>query len=127
MPVDHIHLLDHVLQEVLIDENHLQARIAELGEEISKDYSGIKDLLLVCILKGGVLFLTDLMRQISIPHAIDFMAVSSYGASVRQTTGVVRIDMDLRQDVEGRHIILVEDIIDSGTTLSYIVRMLRAR
>jgi hypoxanthine phosphoribosyltransferase len=127
MTVDHVHLLDHVLEEVLIDEPTLQARIAELGAQISKDYGDAKDLLLVCILKGGVMFLTDLMRQLSIPHAIDFMAVSSYGANARQTTGVVRIDLDLRQDIEGRHVLLVEDIIDSGTTLAYIMRLLRAR
>jgi len=93
---------------------------------ISADYAG-KDLLLVCILKGGVLFLTDLMRHITVPHAIDFMAVSSYGAGSRESTGAVRILMDLETDIVGRSVLLVEDIIDSGHTLSYITRVLGAR
>jgi hypoxanthine phosphoribosyltransferase len=104
----------------------LQSRIAELGQQISQDYAG-RDLLLVCILKGGVLFLTDLMRNITIPHAINFMAVSSYGAGSRESTGAVRILMDLETNIEGRNVLLVEDIIDSGHTLAYITRVLRAR
>jgi len=114
------------LGEILISSDQLQARIAELGAQISADYAG-KDLLLVCILKGGVLFLTDLMRQITVPHAINFMAVSSYGAGSRESTGAVRILMDLETDIVGRNVLLVEDIIDSGHTLSYIERVLRAR
>ena len=114
------------LGEVLISSEQLQARIAELGQAISADYAG-KDLLLVCILKGGVLFLADLMRHITAPHAIDFMAVSSYGAGSRESTGAVRILMDLETDIVGRNVLLVEDIIDSGHTLSYITRVLRAR
>ncbi len=114
------------LQEVLISSEQLQARIAELGAQISGDYAG-KDLLLVCILKGGVLFLTDLMRQVTIPHSIDFMAVSSYGIGGRESSGAVRILMDLESDIVGRHVLLVEDIIDSGRTLDYITRVLRAR
>ena len=114
------------LGEVLITSEQLQKRIAELGTQISADYAG-KDLLLVCILKGGVLFLTDLMRHIAVPHAIDFMAVSSYGAGTRESTGVVRILMDLEIDISGRNVMLVEDIIDSGHTLDYITRVLRAR
>ena len=114
------------LGEILITSEQLQARIAELGAQISADYTG-KDLLLVCILKGGVLFLTDLMRQITVPHAINFMAVSSYGAGSRESTGAVRILMDLETDIVGRNVLLVEDIIDSGHTLSYIERVLRAR
>lgn len=127
MSIDFRSLLSDVLEEILIDEATLQARVAELGAQISHDYAGVDDLLMVCILKGGVVFLTDLMRHITVPHAIDFMAVSSYGIQARQSTGVVRIDMDLRQDIEKRHILIVEDIIDSGTTLAYIVRMLEAR
>jgi hypoxanthine phosphoribosyltransferase len=114
------------LGEILISSEQLQARIAELGQAISADYAG-KDLLLVCILKGGVLFLTDLMRHITAPHAIDFMAVSSYGVGSRESTGAVRILMDLETDIVGRNVLLVEDIIDSGHTLNYITRVLRAR
>ena len=114
------------LGEILISSEQLQARMAELGQAISADYAG-KDLLLVCILKGGVLFLTDLMRHITAPHAIDFMAVSSYGAGSRESTGAVRILMDLETDIVGRNVLLVEDIIDSGHTLNYITRVLRAR
>ncbi len=114
------------LEEKLITEAQLQARIKELGQQISQDYQG-KDLLLLCILKGGVLFLTDLMRQISIPHEIDFMAVSSYGRSVREATGVVRIVKDLDEPIDHRHVLIVEDIIDSGHTLDYITRNLTTR
>ncbi len=114
------------LGEILISSEQLQTRIVELGAQISADYAG-KDLLLVCILKGGVMFLTDLMRQITVPHAINFMAISSYGAGSRESTGAVRILMDLETDIVGRNVLLVEDIIDSGHTLSYIERVLRAR
>lgn len=126
------HTLDYqlkpgLLREILIDEATLQARIRELGAQISRDYAGIKDLLLIAVLKGSVIFLTDLMRQITVPHAIDFMAVSSYGLHARETTGVVRIELDLRQEIAGREILIVEDIVDSGTTLNYIRRLLEAR
>ena len=114
------------LKEVLIDEDTLQARVAELAAQINRDYAGVTNLLLVCVLKGGIMFLTDLMRHLYVPHAIDFLAVSSYGTG-RQSTGVVRIDMDLRQDVEGLNLLIVEDIVDSGTTLAYIRRLLEAR
>ena len=117
---------EEFLSEILISADQLQARIAELGRQITADYAE-KDLLLVCILKGGVMFLTDLMRQIHVPHAIDFMAVTSYGAGSRESTGAVRILMDLETDIVGRDVLLVEDIIDSGYTLSYITRVLRAR
>jgi hypoxanthine phosphoribosyltransferase len=114
------------LAEILIPEDQLQARIRELGEQISKDYQG-KDLLLVCILRGGVMFLTDLMRSISIPHTIDFMAISSYGAGVRQSTGTVRINMDLTTDIFDRNVLLVEDIVDSGHTIASVLEMLETR
>lgn len=115
------------IEEILIDEETLQARIEALGAQINADYSHATDLLLICVLKGGVLFLTDLMRHIHVPHAIDFMAISSYGAGARESSGVVRIDLDLRQNVEGRNLLIVEDIIDTGTTLAYLRRLLLAR
>ncbi|MCD4686370.1 MAG: hypoxanthine phosphoribosyltransferase [Anaerolineae bacterium] len=115
------------LHEILIDSATLQARIRELGEQISADYADKKNLLLVCVLKGGVMFLTDLMRHVSAPHAIDFMAISSYGGGVRESTGRVRIDMDLRQDIADKHLLIVEDIIDSGHTLRYILSVLATR
>jgi hypoxanthine phosphoribosyltransferase len=116
-----------LVSEVLIDPTTLHARIHELGEQLSVDYAGAHDLLLVSVLKGSVLFLTDLMRCLTIPHAIDFMAVTSYGVNARKSTGTVRIDMDLRQNIEGRDVLVVEDIVDSGLTLDYICRLLHAR
>ena len=114
------------LQEVLISEADLQTRIREIGVQISEDYRD-EDLLLLCILKGGVLFLTDLMRRITIPHEVDFLAVSSYGRQVRDSTGVVRIVKDLDEPIEDRHVLIVEDIIDTGHTLDYITRNLGTR
>jgi hypoxanthine phosphoribosyltransferase len=113
------------IAEILIPPEKLQARIAELGAEVSRDYAG-QDLLLVAVLKGSVLFLSDLMRCISVPHSIDFMATSSYGNAV-ETSGVVRILKDLDVSLEGRNVLIVEDIIDTGRTLDYLVRILRAR
>jgi hypoxanthine phosphoribosyltransferase len=115
------------LQEILIDENRLQKRVAELGQQISADYEGIEDLLLLCILKGGVMFLVDLTRHITVPHEIDFLAVSSYGRGARESTGNVRIDMDLSEGVTGRHLVIVEDIIDTGHTLRFVMDVLMAR
>jgi len=112
--------------EVLISKETLQTRIAELGAQISQDYAG-QDLLLVCVLKGGVMFLTDLMKQVSIPHSIDFMAISSYGAGARTSSGVVRILMDLKDNIAGRNVLIVEDIIDTGHTLDYLLNLLRTR
>jgi hypoxanthine phosphoribosyltransferase len=113
------------ISEILIPSDKLQARVAELGAEISRDYAG-QDLLLLAVLKGSVLFLTDLMRHITVPHAIDFMAVSSYGSG-QKSTGVVRIMKDLDASIEGRSVLIVEDIIDTGATLEYLVRILQAR
>ena len=113
------------MTEVLIDEEALQQRIADLGAEISADYEG-RDLLLVGVLKGAVVVLADLMRHLTVPCEIDFMAISSYGAST-DSSGVVRILKDLDINIEGRHVLVVEDIIDSGLTLSYLVRNLEAR
>ena len=111
--------------EVLIEEEPLQARIAELGVEISSEYEG-RDLLLVGVLKGAVFFMADLMRELSIPCEIDFMAISSYGAAT-DSSGVVRILKDLDTNIAGRDVLVVEDIIDSGLTLSYLMRSLKAR
>ncbi|HOG45910.1 MAG TPA: hypoxanthine phosphoribosyltransferase [Anaerolineae bacterium] len=113
-------------QEVLIAEDEVQVRIAELGRAISNDYGG-QDLLLVAILKGSVVFLADLMRAITIPHQIDFMAVTSYGVGARASSGVVRILMDLAANIEGRNVLIIEDIIDTGQTLHYITRILHER
>jgi hypoxanthine phosphoribosyltransferase len=113
------------LDEILVNESELQKRIAELGEEISRDYRGA-DLHLICILRGGVLFLTDLMRCITVPNTIDFMAVSSYGAS-RKTTGQVRITLDLKDDILDRNVLLVEDIVDSGYTIASVLDFLETR
>ena len=113
------------LLEVLIPEDRLQARIRELGAQISWDYEG-QDLLLLAVLKGSVVFLSDLMRCIEVPHAIDFMATSSYGSGM-ESSGVVRILKDLDAPIEGRNVLIVEDIIDTGRTLDYLMRILRAR
>lgn len=115
-----------LIKEILIDEDTLQKRIAELGQAITRDYSD-DNLLLVCILRGGVLFLTDLMRHIHVPLQIDFMAVSSYGVGARETTGHVRINYDLGTDLFDRNVLLVEDIIDSGYTLKTVLEMLQTR
>lgn len=117
---------EEFLEEILIDEATLQNRIAELGAQISQDYAG-QDLLLICILRGGVLFLTDLMRHITVPLNVDFMAVSSYGVGARATTGHVRISLDLRTDIFNRNVLLVEDIVDSGNTLKTVLDMLATR
>lgn len=117
---------DKYLEKILISEETLQSRIAELGAQITQDYAG-KNLLLLCVLKGGVLFLTDLMRHINTPHEIDFLAISSYGRGVRESSGVVRIVKDLEDSIEGKNILIVEDIIDSGVTLSYLVQLLSPR
>ncbi|TVR21913.1 MAG: hypoxanthine phosphoribosyltransferase [Anaerolineaceae bacterium] len=115
------------LKEVLIDEESLQARIAQLGAAISEDYAGCRDLILICVLKGGVMFLADLTRHIDVPHEIDFMAVSSYGKGARQSSKTIRIDMDLSANLSGKHVLIVEDIIDSGHTLDFVLPMLSAR
>lgn len=115
-----------VLGEILIEQEPLQQRVAELGQQISKDYAG-EDLLLICLLRGAVLFLTDLMRHIDIPHAIDFMAVSSYGEGARESSGAVRITMDIRTDIRDRNVLIVEDIIDSGNTLTSVMELLQSR
>jgi hypoxanthine phosphoribosyltransferase len=111
--------------EILIEEEALRERVAELGAEITADYAG-KDLLLVGVLKGAVFFMADLMRAIEVHCEVDFMAISSYGAAT-DSSGVVRILKDLDTSIEGRNVLVVEDIIDSGLTLSYLMRNLNAR
>jgi hypoxanthine phosphoribosyltransferase len=111
--------------EVLVEEAALRARVEALGVEISRDYAG-RDLLLVGVLKGAVFFMADLMRELSIPCEIDFMAISSYGAGT-DSSGVVRILKDLDTPIEGRDVLIVEDIVDSGLTLQYLLRNLGAR
>ncbi|NLV74462.1 MAG: hypoxanthine phosphoribosyltransferase [Chloroflexi bacterium] len=113
------------IDRVLISQEALQTRVAELAEQISADYKGLNPLL-VCVLKGGYIFLADLSRALSINHAVDFMAISSYGnGSV--SSGVVRILKDLDRDISGRNVLLVEDIIDTGNTIAYIMENLRTR
>ncbi len=117
--------LEDDIAAVLVDEATIQQRVKELGAIISHEYAG-RDLLLVSVLKGSIIFMSDLIRAITIPHEIDFMATSSYGAST-SSSGVVRILKDLNTSIEGRNIVVVEDIIDSGHTLNYLVRLLRER
>ena len=117
--------LERAVAEVLVDEESLRNRVAELGEEISTDYTG-RELLLVGVLKGAVFFMADLMRQLTVPCEVDFMAISSYGAA-SDSSGVVRILKDLDIPIENRHVLVVEDIIDSGLTLSWLLRNLASR
>jgi hypoxanthine phosphoribosyltransferase len=117
--------LERAVSEILIDEERLRTRVAELGDEISADYAG-RDLLLIGVLKGAVFFMADLMRHLDVPCEVDFMAISSYGAAT-DSSGVVRILKDLDINIDGRDVLVVEDIIDSGLTLSYLIRNLEAR
>jgi hypoxanthine phosphoribosyltransferase len=117
--------LERAVGEVLIDEDSLRTRIVDLGEEISAYYAG-QDLLLIGVLKGAVFFMADLMRHLTVPCEVDFMAISSYGAQT-DSSGVVRILKDLDINIEGRNVLVVEDIIDSGLTLSYLMRNLESR
>lgn len=112
-------------EKILLPEEEIRARVAGLGAEISKDYAG-KELLVVGILKGAMIFLADLVRSITVPTCFDFMAVSSYGSSTK-SSGVVRILKDLDHSIEGRHVLIVEDIIDTGLTLNYLVDNLKSR
>src|SRR5918996_5806427 len=111
--------------DILVQRDELEHRVRELGAEISRDYAG-RELLLIGVLKGAVFFLSDLMRHIDVPCEVDFMAVASYG-SATDSSGVVRILKDLDVALEGRHVLIVEDIVDSGLTLQYLLRNLGAR
>ena len=114
------------IEKVLVSEEELKAKVAELGAEISRDYAG-KNLVLVSILKGSVVFMADLMRAVSIPCSIDFMVVSSYGGSNTTSSGLVKIIKDLDGDLSGKDVLIVEDILDTGITLSNLVPMLKMR
>jgi hypoxanthine phosphoribosyltransferase len=116
-----------VLAEILIDEEKLQKRVAELGAEVSADYQGLNSLLLICILRGGVPFMVDLSRHITVPHMMDFMAVSSYGAGKRESDGNVRVIYDLQMNIKDKDVLLVEDVVDSGHTIASVLGMLETR
>ncbi len=115
-----------ILAEILIDEETLQRRIQELGAEISADYPD-GNLLLICILRGGVPFLVELSRYITAPHMMDFMAVSSYGVGKRESSGAVRVSLDLQMDIRDKDVLLVEDIVDSGHTIASVLELLNLR
>ena len=118
--------LEDNLAKILIPSDRLQARIYELGAQLARDYGDVRPLL-VCVLKGGVMFMSDLSRAMSIPHELDFMAISSYGGKRVESSGVVRIIMDLNANIEHRHVLIVEDIVDTGHTLHYMMDTLNAR
>ena len=112
--------------EVLISEEQLNQRIRELGAQITEDYKGLGDLVLVCVLRGSYLFTADLSREIDLDLTVDFMSVSSYGDAY-ESSGVVRLVSDLGSSITGKHVLIVEDIIDSGLTMSYIMKTLKTR
>jgi hypoxanthine phosphoribosyltransferase len=113
------------IEAVLLDERRIQEKVAELADRISRDYAG-HEVLLVGVLKGAVVLMADLCRRLTVPHEVDFMAVSSYGAAT-ESSGVVRLLKDLDTDLSGKHVILIEDIVDSGLTLEYLVETLSPR
>jgi len=114
------------LERILLSKEEINARVTELAEQISTDYADYESLYIIGILKGAFIFLSDLARKITVPHKVDFMALSSYGAST-ESSGEVRIIMDLRQPIVGEHVLIVEDIIDTGKTLHYLQRLLKGR
>ena len=118
--------MDQDIDHILVSEEQLREKVAELGARISRDYEG-RDLLMVSILKGGAVFMADLMRAVTIPCAIDFMVVSSYGGANMESTGLVKIVKDLDADLSGKDVLIVEDILDTGITLSNLLPMLRLR
>ena len=113
------------LSRVIISADQIQTRVEELADKINQDFAGVEQLYMVGILKGAFMFLADLTRHIEVPHTVDFMALSSYGKTT--SSGAVRILMDLREPIESQHLILVEDIIDTGNTLKYLNRVLKGR
>ncbi len=120
------HNLAGDVARVMISEEELRQRVAALAQQIDRDYAGKDDLILICVLRGAFIFLGDLSRQIKRPHEVDFMVVSSYGRS-NKSSGSVRIEYDLTHDIVDRHVLIVEDIIDSGNTLSKLLELLSAR
>jgi hypoxanthine phosphoribosyltransferase len=114
------------IDEVLVDENAIEKRVAELGAQISHDYAG-QDLLIVCLLRGGMTFSADLTRQLTVSHSLDCMSLSSYGVGRYATSGNVRVNLDLMTNIEGLNVLLVEDIVDSGRTLAHVLQMLKTR
>ncbi len=114
------------IDEILVDEEMIAARVAELGAQISRDYAG-KELLVVCLLRGGITFTADLTRHITVPHTLDCMSLSSYGVGHYASSGNVRVNLDLMTNIEGLNVLLVEDIVDSGRTLAHVLEMLRTR
>ena len=120
------HQLHDDVDKVLIDEQQLRERVHELAGQVMEDYREVDDLLLVCVLKGAYMFLADFSRALERPHELDFMGISSYGAGT-ESSGAVRIVLDLKKDIADRHVLIVEDIIDSGRTLGYMRRNLLAR
>lgn len=119
-------MADYHLGETLINQEQLQTRVAALAKQIDEDYRGKEPFYIIGILKGAFIFLADLSRALTVKHSVDFMALSSYGDSMTQS-GAVRIIMDLREPIEGKHVLVVEDIIDSGTTLDYLMKILAGR
>lgn len=117
--------MDDMVERILISQEEIEQRVQELGAQITADYQG-NELLLLCILKGGIMFLADLSKHIDVPAAMDFIGISSYGNQT-QSSGVVRITKDLEQSIEGKHVLIIEDIIDSGLTLSYLINNLSSR
>ena len=118
-------MMEHDIQEILFTEEQLAKRVSELAEQINRDYAG-KEILLVSVLRGSFVFMADLARRITLPCRVDFMAVSSYGKGT-SSSGQVQITKDLSEDISGLHVIVVEDILDSGNTLSYLLRLLEQR
>jgi len=114
------------LDEILVDEQAIQKRVAELGAQISRDYEGT-DLLVVCLLRGGITFTADLARHLTIPHELDCMSLASYGVGRYSSSGNVRVNLDLQTNIESRDVLLIEDIVDSGRTLAHVLQMLRTR
>jgi hypoxanthine phosphoribosyltransferase len=114
------------IDEVIVDQAHIESRVQELGAQISREYAG-EDLLVVCLLRGGITFTADLTRHISISHELDCMSLSSYGMGRYASSGNVRVNLDLITNIEGRNVLLVEDIVDSGRTLAHVLEMLRTR
>jgi hypoxanthine phosphoribosyltransferase len=114
------------IEEVLVKETTIEERVAELGAQISRDYTG-EELLIVCLLRGGITFTADLTRHLTIPHTLDCMSLSSYGVGHYASSGNVRVNLDLMTNIEGLNVLLVEDIVDSGRTLAHVLQMLKTR